>query len=139
MEQKNIEADTSKYSTPADRILAAAECIKAQDAGKIIQRRSHGSDQWVGTGGWYFDGLQDADYRVKPEPIVEYRTDWVVYVPKGGQGAFNHPLNRVSKTFPSREAAIEYAGRCVGYLLIVPVKVRLVDGKDVAREEGMYP
>lgn len=135
MEQIKIEADTSKYDAKADRILAAAECIKAQAAGKDVQsRRRRESSQWVGGGSWSFDNLEGMDYRVKPEPVVTYRTEWAIYVPKGGEGAFNHPLNRVSRTFPSREAAFEYARRCVGYLLVVQEDVRLVDGKEVSRE-----
>jgi len=72
---QEIKADTSLYTTPADRLLAVAEVIKVLRAGKRIQTVIKAYQDWGDSStderDYQFD-VSRFDYRVKPEPIVRY-------------------------------------------------------------------
>lgn len=124
-----IEADTSKYTKPADRILAAAACIEAQKRGEKIQARFRDDalpTAWgPPTSSWEFSSLDTMDYRVRPAPVVTHKH---VYKLRTNISPRYTPTD-----YESRGAALDAARGYSGAFAVDDVMVTYHDGVEVSR------
>lgn len=120
----NIKPDTSLYPRYPERAVALAKVVQAAEAGKATQGRFIGETEWS-ENGWALSDPRNADYRVKPEPVVETKREWVVIT----------NIGRVDDSVQqTREAALRVAARYAGEVSIEAHYVTFTDGVETKRE-----
>lgn len=120
----DIKPDTSLYQMEPERSIALAKVAQAQERGEIIQTRFKSDGARWSHGGtcWALDTTA-LDYRVKPAPVVEVRTEWAVrtpYVP--------------ARPYQNRAEAWRHAAVFSGPVSIERHTVEFVDGVEKSRE-----
>lgn len=127
---KDIEPDTSKYLNPVNKGVARAKCAEAQREGSAVEMTLY-DGVWVRLGTLDFGGAESAEYRVKPTPVITEKTEWHLYVPRGGV-TMRSKDNFVDR-FACRALALVRAEAYLGWALIDQVQVTYEDGKEVSR------
>ena len=131
-----ITPDTSLY-TPGTVAFARAlvAVADARERGEAVERawREDTRQVWLPTSHLPPDAGRHMDYRVKPKPVVTKRTEYVLYIPKGGS-TLKSLRNEVG-VYATRDGALACAGGYGGSVLIQQRMVTLHDGVVVSIEE----